>query len=180
MGSHHKEDFQSYDSQYTHLLIINMPFWGIQYLPFHTPPYASQNASKQDEHIPLHIYNHLHTWESSSTTCVSPTNPFTQTSLPSQGWVMLHTHYTRHITRTQARFKERYTNHFSHATLNQDLVPQTQLQYTKNASWNEENHTYSTCKMKNTMDQRYQPQSKKRKWKVVVELLPLPSNPSCL
>ena len=50
--------------------------------------------------------NHLHTWESASTTWVSPNNPFTKASLPSQGWVMLHTHYTNTQHENKTRFKE--------------------------------------------------------------------------
>ena len=51
--------------------------------------------------------NHLYKWESSSTTWVSPTNPFTQASLSFQGWWLLHTHFTQTNNMNKASFKER-------------------------------------------------------------------------
>ena len=59
--------------------------------------------------------NHLHRWDIFSTTWVSPTNPFTQASLPSQGWVMRHTQFTQQIAWTKQDSRK---NHIKLYTFN--------------------------------------------------------------
>ena len=102
---------------YSKFIISNMPFQVLTMIfSFRHLLMSPKNAIIMKSYSIETHQNHLHIWESFTTIWLSPTNPFTQASLPSQGWVMLHTHFTHTNNKNIARFKERNHIKLLHST----------------------------------------------------------------